>query len=73
VLILDRSDQADPHWLLATITLSSDILPVELDADGRYTGWVEVTQWVRDRLGHDIQLSPIPAALAWLVDGRRPR
>jgi hypothetical protein len=73
LLVLDRSDPADPRWLLATITLGSDILAAELDTNGRYTGWVEVTQWVRDRLGHDIQLSPIPAALAWLVDGRRPR
>lgn len=73
VLVLDRSDPADPRWLLATITLGSDILPAELDADGRYTGWAEVTQWVRGRLGHDIQLSPVPGALAWLVDGRRPR
>jgi hypothetical protein len=73
VLVLDRSDPAEPRWLLATITLGSDILPAELDVDGRYTGWVEVTKWVRGRLGHDIQLTPIPGALAWLVDGRRPR
>jgi hypothetical protein len=73
LLVLDRSEPADPRWLLATITLGSDILAAELGPDGRYTSWVEVTQWVRGRLGHDIQLSPIPAALAWLVDGRRPR
>lgn len=71
VLVLDRSDASDPRWLLATITLSSDVLPASLDRIGRYEDWPEVTQWVRERLGYDAQLNPMPHAMAWHVDGKR--
>jgi hypothetical protein len=71
LLVLDRSDPADPRWLLATITLSSDVLPADIDRLGRYRGWAEVTQWVRGRLGHNVELHPIPAAAAWHVNGKR--
>lgn len=66
VLILDR-DPDDPRWLLATVTLASDVRPALLDTAGRYTDWAEVTAWVRDQLGHEAVLVPVHDALAWTV------
>jgi hypothetical protein len=43
LLLLDRSDPAGTRWLLATIALSSDILPASLNQIGRYEDWPEVT------------------------------
>jgi hypothetical protein len=66
VLVLDRSDESDPRWLLATVSLSSDVLPAELDGN-RYTGWGEVCEWVRGRLGGQVSLVPV-TAIVWRVD-----
>jgi hypothetical protein len=66
VLMLDR-DPDDPRWLLATVTLPSDVRPAVLDAAGRYTDWAEVTAWVRGQLGHASVLLPVHDALAWTV------
>jgi hypothetical protein len=65
LLILDRSDEADPRWLLATVTLGSDVLPAELDGN-RYTDWPGVCEWVRTRLGGQVSLTPI-TAIVWRV------
>jgi len=73
VLLLDR-DPEDPRWLIASITLSSDVLPAWLDPAGRYEDWAQVTQWVRARVGRPVALVPVHDALAWRVDeGGRPR
>jgi hypothetical protein len=67
ILVLDKSDPADPRWLIATVTLPSDVRPAELDAAGRYTGWAGVTEWVRHRLGRTgVRLTPVQGA-AWTI------
>jgi hypothetical protein len=66
VVLLDRSAD-DPRWIIATVGLPSDVRPAELDAIGRYTGWEQVTRWVRDALGHDVELIPVTDPLAWTV------
>ena len=71
LLILDR-DPEDPRWLLATVTLASDVTPARLDRAGRYTGWPEVTAWVRGQLGHEVELAPVHDALAWRAGEPRP-
>jgi hypothetical protein len=70
VLILDASP-ADPKWLLATISLPSDVRPAVMDGP-RYTGWAEVAEWVRHQAGGNVSLVPI-AATAWRVDEGGPR
>lgn len=73
ILLLDR-DPADPKWLIATVSLSSDTAPAVLATDGRYTGWEAVTEWVRLTLGRsDVALVPLAGVLAWRVDEGRPR
>jgi hypothetical protein len=66
VLLLDR-DPEDPRWLLATVTLASDVRPAVLDAAGRFTDWAEVTAWMQGQLGHAAVLVPVHDALAWTV------
>jgi len=66
ILVLDR-DPEDPRWLLATVTLPSDVQPAELDAAGRYTDWAQVNAWVREQTGRDADLVPVDDALAWTV------
>lgn len=73
LVILDR-DPADPKWLLATITLPSDVRPAVLDTAGRYTGWQAITRWVSEMTGRPAALVPVQDALAWRVDeGEKPR
>ncbi len=69
LLLLDR-DPDDPKWIMAVVTLPADVRPAALDKYGRYLDWEHVTAWVRESLGHEVQLSPI-AANAWQV--REPR
>ena len=64
VLILDR-DPDDPRWLLATVTLPSDVRPTVPDSAGRFTDWPEVAAWVRGQLGQEAVLVPVCDALAW--------
>ena len=46
VLILDRSGD-DPKWIIATVSLSSDVRGAEMEPGGwRYAGWPAVTEWV---------------------------
>lgn len=72
VLILDR-DPDDPVWIIATITLPTDVRPAHLDLNGRYTDWPQVTAWARAQTGEPVALVPLHDALAWHVDGRRSR
>jgi hypothetical protein len=67
ILLLDR-DPADPKWLLATVTLPTDVRPAVLDPVGRYSRWAEVTAWVHGQLGHAVDLVPVHDGLAWRVD-----
>jgi hypothetical protein len=67
VLILDRSDD-DPKWIIATVSLSSDVRAAEMEPGGRrYAGWPDVTQWVRDQVGQRLRLVPLSATV-WLID-----
>ena len=50
VLVLDR-DPEDPKWIIATVTMAADVRPAVLDAAGRYTGWLAVTEWVAAMVG----------------------
>jgi|GEM_PF-3524203 len=73
LLILDR-DPEDPRWLLATVTLASDVRPADLDAAGRYRGWAQAAAWVTSATGGPVSLVPVHGALAWSVDeGTAPR
>lgn len=68
LLVLDP-DGADPHWVIATVALSSDVRPATLDPAGAYTDWEETTRWVRSVLGRpEVALSPLAGVLAWSVD-----
>ena len=63
VLILDR-DPEDPRWLMATVTLPSDVRPAVLDAADRYIDWPDVTAWVAAEAGRLVRLVPVAGALA---------
>jgi hypothetical protein len=67
VLILDR-DPDDPRWILATVTLSSDVRHAVLDAAGRYVGWADAVAWAESTVGRPVALVPVHDALAWRVD-----
>jgi hypothetical protein len=64
-LILDR-DEADPKWILATIAISGDVRPAVVDALGRFHEWPATVQWVREMVGHDVELAPMDAS-AWRI------
>ena len=74
VLILDSSPD-DPMWLLATVTLPSDVRPAAVDrASGRYRDWDEVTAWVREQVAGAGPVSLVPvSAVAWRIDEGEPR
>ena len=73
VLVLDR-DPADPKWLIATVSLPSDVRPADLDDVGRYRDWAEVCHWAQLAVGRPVALVPLHDALAWRVDeGGQPR
>ena len=65
MLILDSSGD-DPKWLIATVTLGTDVRAAEM-RNGRYTDWQDVTAWVRDQIGQRIRLVPV-AAIVWRID-----
>ena len=66
MLLLDR-DPAEPRWILATVAIGTDVIPATLNAEGAYTGWNEVTDWLRAQLG-DVALVPLRAVDAWAVN-----
>ena len=67
MLILDASKD-DPKWLIATITMETDVRPAVMEASGsRYRDWPEVTAWVRQQVGGSVTLVPV-SAVAWRVD-----
>jgi hypothetical protein len=67
VLILDASPD-DPVWLLATVTIASDVRPAVLEAGGRrYADWPEVTAWVREQVGGNVSLVPVGGTV-WRVE-----
>lgn len=74
IVILDR-DPDDPRWLLATITLASDVRPAALDSASRYQDWPAVTDWVAAQAGvPQAALVPMHDVLAWRLDeGGQPR
>lgn len=73
ILLLDR-DPVDPRWLIASVTLASDVRPAALDSAARYQDWPEVTGWVAAQIGSQPALVPILDALAWRLDeGGHPR
>ena len=65
LLILDSSPD-DPKWLLATVTLPSDVRPAVMQGR-RYSDWPEVTDWVGRQVGAKPSLVPI-SAVVWRVD-----
>ena len=70
LLILDSTPD-DPKWLLATITMSSDVRPAAMEGS-HYADWPEVTAWVGGQAGSKVSLTPL-AAIVWRVDEGNPR
>jgi hypothetical protein len=71
LLVLDTSDPDDPKWLIATVTLPSDVRPAEMEPGGRrYKNWPEVVAWVTHQAGHPVSLIPL-AGMVWRVDEPR--
>jgi hypothetical protein len=67
ILVFDRSGD-DPKWIIATVSLSSDVRAAEMQPGGRcYAGWPNVTQWVSNQVGQRVRLVPI-AAIVWRID-----
>jgi hypothetical protein len=71
LVILDRGE--DPKWILATVSLPTDVMAAVLDPGGRYTAFKQTTEWVRATLGHAVELQPVTNGLVWIVHERRPR
>jgi hypothetical protein len=72
VLVLDSSPD-DPLWMIATVTLPSDVRPAEMEPGGRrYRNWEAVTEWVRAQVGEHVSLVPL-TAVAWRIDEGEPR
>jgi hypothetical protein len=72
IVLLDHgNDDDDPKWIICSVLLHSDVRPAELDSAGRYEQWAETTRWVRDQLGHPVELTPMHGVIAWHV--REPR
>jgi hypothetical protein len=70
VLILDRSGD-DPKWIIATVSVSSDVRAAEMEPGGRrYVGWPDVTRWVRGRIGQRARLVPVSATV-WRIDAEK--
>ena len=72
VLLLDRSDLEDPKWVLATVTIPSDVHPAAIDpVTGRYTAWQATVAWVTHQLCHPVELQPLHDVLVWRAGERR--
>ncbi len=69
ILILDR-DRDDPKWILATVTIPSDVRPALLDGAGANASGQAAAAWVSALTGRPVTLVPIPGALVWRVDER---
>lgn len=72
VLLLDR-DPGDPRWVLASVTLDTDVRPARLDSVGGYLDWAATTRWVEAQIGGRVALVPVHDPLAWRIDEGRPR
>ena len=70
ILILDASPD-DPMWLIATVTLDSDVRPAAMDGP-RYRDWPAVVEWVTAQVGGPVQLTPISATAWQLREGVTP-
>jgi hypothetical protein len=75
ILVFDKTDPQDPRWLIATVTLPSDVRPAQA-APGTITGIIppgrvipaEVVEWVRHRLGRrEVRLTPVRGQ-AWTIE-----
>ena len=65
VLLLDRSDPADPKWILATVAAPGDVRPAhpgDSEPDDVTAAWAS-------RNGRNAVLLPMRGALAWRIDG----
>jgi hypothetical protein len=70
ILVLDRSGD-DPKWIIATVSLSSDVLAAEMEPSGwRYADWPSAIQWVHSRVGLRVRLVPVSATV-WRIDAER--
>jgi hypothetical protein len=67
LLLLDR-DPRDPKWMLATVTMPTDVRPAVLDADGRYQDWADTLRWVNGKFPGAVSLAPVTSPAAWAVD-----
>ena len=72
LLLLDR-DPAAPRWVVASVVMSTDIKPAEIDAIGRYVGWSGIARWASHQIGQPIELTPVFDSLAWTVSPRSTR
>jgi hypothetical protein len=71
LVLLTAAD--DPIWVLATITLPSDVRAADMEPGGRrYRGWPDVMTWVAHQVGHPVSAVPLSGML-WRLDARRPR
>jgi len=69
-LVLDTSGD-DPRWMIASISVPSDVRPAVMTASGRrYEDCADVTDWCRDQVGLTVSLVPV-AASVWRIDERR--
>lgn len=65
ILVLDRNPE-HPKWLLAAVTLPSDVWPARLDAGGRrYTDWQEICEWACTQVGERLSLLTVNDPLVW--------
>jgi hypothetical protein len=67
LLILDR-DQDDPKWVMATVMTPEDVHPAYV-IDDQYTGWDEMTAWLRGVVGLDqARLVPLRRPEVWSIE-----
>ena len=68
VLIFDASGD-EPQWAIATVTTPGDVRPAVTEPDSRrYADWVDVTAWVRERIGPAARLTPASISV-WRITG----
>lgn len=66
LLILDVSDQDDPVWVIATVSLASDVRPAVINGAGRYEDWPGTAGWVEAQAGGPVSLVPV-SAIVWHI------